>query len=470
MKKFQLLFTALQVPVDFLMVWAAFLLSYWLRVQDILPTPPVTYMMPWPEYVRLTGGIALGWVIIFAVAGLYSVRGRESFWGIFHRVFIAVSVSLALFIMVLFGAKETFFSRLIAAYAWVLGIILVMLGRGVLTLIQRLLARRDIARERIMIIGDTAVAEEIKKYYERTSVVVRLLSPTALREASSMGALIDPHLVDQVIMANELTGTNGLNLELINFCEINGIRFRYIPSLTELHSLHVISEVMRGYPILELKPTPLDGWGSIVKRAFDFVLSAVAIIILAPVMIPIAIIVRKDSPGPALFIQRRPGQFGKEFLCYKFRSMHTHLSTGEQYGGAEAEALRSELKTTSNEAGGLLFKMKKDPRVTKIGQWLRKTSLDELPQLFNILSGEMSLVGPRPPLLDEVAQYNPKHFRRLMVKPGLTGMWQVSGRSDASFDEYLKLDMYYIEHWSLWLDIQIILKTVWVVVMRKGAY
>ena len=187
-------------------------------------------------------------------------------------------------------------------------------------------------------------------------------------------------------------------------------------------------------------------------------------------MIIIAILIKLNSTGPALYIQNRPGQFGKEFNFYKFRSMYTHLSTGEQYGGREAENLLDQLRQHSNEATGPLFKMKNDPRVTKIGKWLRKTSLDELPQLFNVLDGDMSIVGPRPPLVNEYVQYSKEQNRRMLVKPGLTGLWQVSGRSDSVFDEYIKLDLYYIEHWSLWLDIQIILKTIWAVITHKGAY
>lgn len=452
------------------MVWAAFLLSYWVRTQNILAAPPATYMMPWSQYVELTGWISLGWVAVFALVGWYNPKSYTGMLTTFRQIFIAVSVSLALFIVVLFGIKESFFSRLIAAYVWVIAIVLIFVGRWLLRTSQHWLAKLGIVREQIVIIGDTKMVTEIQRFYEQRLAMVKNLTATALREASDFAALIDKNHTDQVIVIGELLNENGLGLELINFCEINGIRFKYLPNLTELHSLHVVSEITQGYPVIELRPTPLDGWGRIVKRTFDFILSAIAIIVLAPILIIIAILIQLDSPGSALFIQRRPGQFGKEFKCYKFRSMYTHLSTGEQYGGEQAEALREELKTTSNEASGLLFKIKQDPRVTKIGRWLRKTSLDELPQLFNILNGEMSLVGPRPPLLDEVARYSQQHFRRLMVKPGLTGMWQVSGRSDASFDEYLKLDMYYIEHWSVWLDIQIILKTFWVVLNRRGAY
>ncbi|MFA5967240.1 MAG: sugar transferase [Patescibacteria group bacterium] len=452
------------------MVWAAFLLAYWVRTQNILAAPPVSYMMPWQQYMGLTFWIALGWVVIFASTGLYNPKSHEGLIKIWQRVFIAVSVSLALFIIVLFGIKESFFSRLIAAYVWVIAIVLVFLGRWLSKYSQWWLAKSGLAKEFIVVIGNTPEIEEVKKFYAKRMAIIEVLSAEALHEAADVEALINKSQTDQVIVAGELLTSNGLGIDLINFCEINGIRFRYLPNITELHALHVVSDVLEGYPIIELRPTPLDGWGRIVKRVFDFVFSALGIIILSPVMIIIAMIIRRDSPGPALFIQRRPGQFGKEFNFYKFRSMYNHLSTGSNYGGAQAEAVLSELRANQNEASGPMFKMKNDPRVTKIGRFIRRTSLDELPQLFNVLNGEMSLVGPRPPLTNEVAEYNRQQLRRLMVKPGLTGIWQVSGRSDSSFEEYLRLDMYYIEHWSLWLDIQIILKTIWAVFTRKGAY
>lgn len=470
MRRFKLLFTFLQVPIDLLMVWAAFLLAYWIRTQNILAAPPASYMMPWAEYVQLTGLIAMGWVAVFALTGLYNPKSHEGLVQIWQRVFIAVSVSLALFIVVLFGFKEAFFSRLIAAYVWVIAMALVFLGRWLLKYSQWWLAKSGLAKEYIVVIGNTTEIEEVKKFYVKRMAIIKALSAEALREVADLEALIDKTQTDQVIVAGELLTSNGLGIDLINFCEINGIRFRYLPNITELHALHVVSDVLEGYPIIELLPTPLDGWGRIVKRIFDFILSACGIIILSPVMIVIAILIRRDSVGPSLFIQRRPGQFGKEFNFCKFRSMYTHLSTGQNYGGNQAEMMLQELRATQNEASGPMFKMKNDPRVTKIGRFIRRTSLDELPQLFNVLNGEMSLVGPRPPLTNEVAEYSRQQLRRLMVKPGITGIWQVSGRSDSSFEEYLRLDMYYIEHWSLWLDIQIILKTIWAVVTRKGAY
>jgi exopolysaccharide biosynthesis polyprenyl glycosylphosphotransferase len=200
------------------------------------------------------------------------------------------------------------------------------------------------------------------------------------------------------------------------------------------------------------------GWNLAVKRALDEVISALALVILSPLLLLIAILIKLDSPGPAVFAQQRIGRGGKPFTVYKFRTMRR---------GAEEE---QEALKALNEAKGPMFKMKADPRCTPLGRLLRRISLDELPQLYNVLRGEMSIVGPRPPLPGEVQQYQEWHKKRLETLPGLTGLWQVSGRSDLTFDDMVLLDIYYIENWSLLLDLRIALKTVPSALFGRGAY
>jgi exopolysaccharide biosynthesis polyprenyl glycosylphosphotransferase len=195
-----------------------------------------------------------------------------------------------------------------------------------------------------------------------------------------------------------------------------------------------------------------------VKRLFDVVGASIGILLLSPVMLAIALLIKLTSPGPVLFVQRRAGLRGKPFGCFKFRTMRP-----------TAEAEKQQLMKL-NELSGPAFKIKDDPRVTPIGKVLRETSLDELPQFFNVLLGQMSLVGPRPPSLDEVSRYKPHHLRRLSVVPGISGLWQVSGRSSiADFEKWVALDLEYIDSWSLRLDVEILLRTVPAVVFRKGA-
>jgi exopolysaccharide biosynthesis polyprenyl glycosylphosphotransferase len=197
----------------------------------------------------------------------------------------------------------------------------------------------------------------------------------------------------------------------------------------------------------------------VLKGTFDRVVAALALLCLSPLIITIAALVRFTSKGPAFYKQVRVGKDGKTFRMVKFRSMHV---------GADAQV--AELAAHNDMADGVLFKIRDDPRVTRVGRWLRKFSLDELPQLFNIVGGTMSLVGPRPPLPSEVALYEGGVHRRLLVKPGLTGLWQVSGRSDLSWEESVRLDLHYVENWSLGLDLLLLLKTARAVFRATGAY
>jgi exopolysaccharide biosynthesis polyprenyl glycosylphosphotransferase len=213
-----------------------------------------------------------------------------------------------------------------------------------------------------------------------------------------------------------------------------------------------------GLPMLHVEHPRLAGWGRMVKEMVDRAGAALLIAACAPLLIALAICIRFNSPGPVLFRQVRVGRDGREFMIYKFRTMYL-----------DAEARRAELRHL-NEHDGVLFKIRNDPRVTRVGLWLRRLSLDELPQLFNVVRGQMSLVGPRPPLPEEVAVYPDDVRRRLAVKPGMTGLWQVSGRSDLPWEEAVRLDLRYVENWSLSLDVVIMVRTLTAVLRTSGAY
>lgn len=198
---------------------------------------------------------------------------------------------------------------------------------------------------------------------------------------------------------------------------------------------------------------------SLLKRTFDIVVSLLLLIILFPFLLLVALLIYLDSPGPIFFSQPRPGKDGQRFTIWKFRSMCL-----------DAEIRREKLLDCNEMSDGIIFKMKNDPRLTRMGKIIRQLSIDELPQLFNVLRGEMSLVGPRPHLLEEAAKYTPYQRQRLKVKPGISCIWQVSGRSDVSFSQGIEMDLFYIQNQSFWLDISILLRTVPIVLKRKGAY
>jgi len=461
-KRFNQFFTLLLLPVDFLAIWGAFLVAYYVRL-DWTATE-VLYIQPFADYARFTAELSLLWLVIFFLFGLYSFRGTHGTWNLLTKVIAATSVALALFIIGMFLVKTSFFSRLIVVYFWTLSIILVPVGRGLVSFFRQWLNYYRIGVEQVWLIAEGNIALFLREQVRRQYPVQTLLGISGYFDAD----ILNKHTqLDRVILGAELD--KDTMLKLIRFCEDRGVVLQYIPSLTSLYTSHMTIETIAGYPLIELAPTPLAGWGRIIKRIFDVILSILAIVILSPVILVIAIAIKLDSKGPVIYAQKRVGELGQLFTFYKFRSMYAEMSPG--LGGKEADKML-EILRAKNEASGPMFKIKNDPRVTKVGKFIRRTSLDEIPQFFNVLIGNMSIVGPRPALPNEVAQYGDMTRRRLLVKPGATGLWQVSGRSDnnVTFDDYVQMDVYYLEHWSLWLDIKIILLTFKVVFSRKGSY
>ncbi|HUJ11552.1 MAG TPA: sugar transferase [Verrucomicrobiae bacterium] len=241
-------------------------------------------------------------------------------------------------------------------------------------------------------------------------------------------------------------------------CEVEGVEAWLVADFVKTSIARATVDDFFGKPLLIFRTTPELTWQLVFKRLIDVTGAVVGLLVFGPlIMLPAAIIIKLTSPGPIFFGQKRSGLHGRLFTMFKFRSMVNN-----------AEMLRAEL-AVYNEMSGPVFKMKDDPRVTPFGRFLRKTSIDEFPQLWNVLLGDMSLVGPRPPIPSEVLQYDPWHRRRLSMKPGLTCLWQVGGRNKISFDQWMKLDLQYIDNWSLWLDLKILLRTVPVVLSGFGA-
>ena len=254
-------------------------------------------------------------------------------------------------------------------------------------------------------------------------------------------AALDPHDVSKI------------HTELLD----NELEVILAPNVADVEATRLTTRQLGGVPVLRLAQRE-DGWRRVGKRLFDLAVAIPLIVVLTPLLVAIGLLVKFDSPGPAYFRQRRVGRNGTHFELWKFRTMHV-----------DAESMLEELQSQAASADGL-FKLRDDPRVTRIGRWLRRLSLDELPQLWNVLLGEMSLVGPRPALPHEIAEFDDFTLRRLRVKPGITGLWQVSGRSDASFATYSRMDAFYAENWTLLGDLRILTKTIPVVFGSRGAY
>jgi exopolysaccharide biosynthesis polyprenyl glycosylphosphotransferase len=278
-----------------------------------------------------------------------------------------------------------------------------------------------------------------------------------LGDLDKLPEIVDSEDVGQVIITLPWMYHRKI-MGIVRECERKRVRARIVPDLFQMSLSRVDVDDLGGIPLIGVREPTIGRGQRVLKRAIDVVLAVVFAFLALPVMGGIALAIKLDSSGPAVFRQLRVGKRGTQFWCYKFRSMRE---------GAEDE--REQLKVY-NERDGAAFKIRNDPRQTRVGHWLRRTSLDELPQLVNVLRGEMSLVGPRPALPEEVAQYEAWQVRRLEVAPGMSGLWQVSGRSNLTFDEQCLLDIYYIENWSPFLDIKILLRTVPIVFTGDGAF
>jgi exopolysaccharide biosynthesis polyprenyl glycosylphosphotransferase len=272
-----------------------------------------------------------------------------------------------------------------------------------------------------------------------------------------IGPVIRSMQIDEVIIALPAHMHQQV-IRSLKLCERLGTSFNLIPDLYELSLSRIDMDAIEGIPLIGIKQASLNKWQSLITRLIDITISAAVLIIGSPLWLLLALAVRLSSSGPIIYKQTRVGLNGRTFQIYKFRSMYK-----------DADQRLAQL-LSQNEAKGPLFKMVNDPRITPIGRFLRRNSLDEIPQFVNIFKGEMSLVGPRPALPREVAQYQEWQKGRLAIKPGLTGLWQVRGRSNLTFDEGVLMDLYYIENWSLRLYIQILLRTIPAVLFSRGAY
>ncbi|BCW59984.1 polyprenyl glycosylphosphotransferase [Arthrobacter sp. StoSoilB20] len=300
--------------------------------------------------------------------------------------------------------------------------------------------------------------------------VAALLSDSVSTAATNLPVLGSSPSVDMVLSSIDQTGADtvavcgGAHLDPAFLRQLGwalsarDIGMIVAPALTDISGPRIHMQPVAGLPLIHVTTPKLEGLQSIAKRGFDIVASAAILAVLCLPMAVVAFLIKFDGCGPLFFLQQRIGKAGESFKMYKFRSMRVDAE-------AQLHALSQQ-----NEGNGVLFKMKDDPRVTRVGKWIRRYSIDELPQLINVLKGDMSLVGPRPPLPTEVAAYEQHEHRRLMVKPGITGLWQVSGRSDLSWEESIRLDLYYVENWSPAQDLMILFRTLRAVLARDGAY
>ncbi len=459
MKKSELAFSALLVPLDYVALIAAGLTAYEIRFAAITGLRPVTEVISHATYVNLLLVIAAIWIGIFALTGMYTIRATRRAIDEMSSIFMACSTGVLLIIVSIFFQRELFASRFVVLASWVLAVVYVVVERLIVRGIQHSVLSRGIGAHYLVVIGRNGTATDIVSHISAHPSLGYRIVERYDEVTDGLYEMIVQKMqttrIDEVILADAGIPKDRV-MALIDFCNEHHLMFRYTADLLEAQT-NIDIQTLAGVPIIEIKRTRLDGWGKLLKRAFDIVVASLLLIVLSPFLLIIGILIKLDSEGPIIKTLERVGEGGAQFNLLKFRSMVKN-----------AEAMKQQLMD-KNERDGPLFKIKNDPRITKIGKFLRKTSIDEFPQLWNVIRGEMSLVGPRPHEPIEVARYDKAHRRLLTIKPGMTGMAQTSGRSDLSFEDETRLDMFYIENWSFKLDLQILSKTPWVVLSMKSA-
>jgi exopolysaccharide biosynthesis polyprenyl glycosylphosphotransferase len=445
--------------VDCLCALAAFLLARLLWLGSL----PVS-----PERTALCVFVAALTAVVFRSFGLYEVH-RLSTAEEFRRIMLAVSLVVTTTVSLTFWTQQLL-SRFWLLLWWLLTFASVTVARRLWHGRVRRLRSGGALRFRTLLVGAN---EEAARLAERMAAVTSsfgVLGHVLPREAAGshgdlpvlgfvdeLPELVRRHRVDSVVVASSATRAADV-AKVLKLRRLTGVDVWVTANFPRCLPTRMSIRPVGGFMALSLSQVRLSGAQAAAKRAFDLLLAGTGLVLSLPVWAAVAVAIKLTSAGPVLFRQQRVGRGGQRFTLLKFRTMVV-----------DAERLLDGLRER-NEADGPLFKLRDDPRVTRVGRWLRRTSLDELPQLLNILKGEMSVVGPRPPLPDEVAAYEDWQLDRLEAPPGLTGLWQISGRSQLTFDEYVRLDLYYIENWSLAYDLFIVAKTIPMVLASRGAY
>jgi exopolysaccharide biosynthesis polyprenyl glycosylphosphotransferase len=459
---------------DVLLINLALPIAYWMRYElQLFRGVDPANNVPYSVYLPLAGLLTVVFILASRHEGAYNLRHHRSLSRDLYGVLSATTTAIMLLVVLVFFYRRLSYSRMIFVYAGILIIAFLALARIARHAILTRMRQSGHGVDRVLIIGSGEVGRAVMRNTiaqpELGYRVIGFLDDDPAKSSTDIGpikALGPVENISQIVTEKAIDVVmitlpwqyHRKIIRLVGEAEQAGVRAAVVPDLFQLSLGGIQIEEINGIPLISVKQTTLTGMNQVIKRAFDLMITVPTVVLLAPIWPLVALAIRLDSPGPILFRQIRVGRHGKTFTFYKFRSMC-----------ADAEAELEKLRAL-NEASGPLFKIKDDPRQTRVGRFIRRTSLDELPQFFNVLRGDMSLVGPRPGLPSEVEKYQNWHRRRLEVQPGLSGLWQVRGRSDLTFDEMVMLDIYYGENWSLLTDVQILMRTIPQILFGDGAY
>lgn len=496
---------ALIFLVDGVLAFACFTLAFILREGNpVFSQNTLTWSKEFAPYVGVLFFVVPVRLLMLSYQRIYRLQGAFSYIAEFIKVFKAVAVGSLLAIAFTFlfrggvAFREFSYSRGVFAIDFALALGAFSIFHLGLRYLQTLFRKRDINLIPTLIIGTNTEAEQtIRELKERTDLGYRVIGvirsdglrtpdderaepafeiyPASFKETPVVGNLEDLSEVireleiQEVIITDNSISSERLFEAMMQIGRRQRVEFRLAPSLINFLPQKTSVEQIGVLPMVRLFRDPLSDAERFIKRISDILISVAALILLSPVWVFITLIIKFDSRGKSLFKQERVGMDGRIFLCYKFRTMRKDADENLHREAYSKNIEGLEDANTGNNEKPVFGKVKNDPRLTRIGKFLRRSSVDELPQLLNVLKGDMSIVGPRPPIPYEVEEYAIWHRKRLDMKPGITGLWQVSGRNRLTFEEMVRIDLYYIENWSLWLDLKIILLTLPAVLRGDGA-
>ena len=454
-------FNIYHLLADLLSLIMSYYISYILASQ-------FTSMNSIKEYLWIVVIYLPVWIFIMSVNGMYDETTFTYYDRIFKSILFSTVFSSLLVCGLKTSIKDTMYNGLLFFIFFLISFILMLIERYVLLYVVK--SPNNKHTKRVMFVGVPSMYEKFNYFIKKTDIKILISSCISLEDnldlnkeklkadVKAFQRNLKKNVIDEIYFAVPVRYLEQIK-DYILVCDEMGITSRILIELSDmtLSRVHVAS--LGTFPMLTVHSVSLNNLQLYLKRVLDIIGAIVGLVLSSLIFMVVAIAIKRDSPGPIFYYQNRVGISGRIFKLYKFRSMYI-----------DANERKKELESQNEMSGKLMFKLKNDPRVTKVGKFLRKASIDELPQFLNVLIGDMSIVGTRPPTMEEVSHYKNYHRRRISVKPGITGMWQVSGRNNiTNFDEIVKLDTTYIDQWSIWLDIKIILKTIFVVLTKRGA-
>lgn len=472
MKRHELFFWMIKVPIEGLIVFLSFFLARDIRkITDLIPDVHLPIQTIDTEHLlwfALVGSLV--YIILSTFSGLYKMRIYQSRVQEFQDILLVSLYWFFIYIAILYLSLGFFYTaqipRLIVLFSVIIATFLVMLERGIADRIETILMQKGILEKtKILLVlrtKDDDIVETIREsamyeifWYARKEWTLDL-DITYIWWANRVISFIQSHAIDEILVVQDDFNRDEIQ-EIFEYARVYGVRYRYVANSFETTKINTEISFLGKIPVIEIKNIWLTPWGRVWKRIFDIVFSFFALILLSPIFLIISILIYSQDKHNPFYKSQRVGKGSRLFYMYKFRSMIM-----------DAEKEKRKLLSKNERKDGPLFKIENDPRITSLGKWIRKFDIDELPQLYNVLIGNMSLIGPRPHLWDEVKLYKEYQKRVLTLKPGITGMAQSHGRHENTFDDEVRLDTFYIENWSLLLDMKILFKTAQVVLARKG--